>query len=138
MEVQLIKTDKKFAFKADNGELQFDVCASPSMEEGNVGFRPMQLVLEGLAGCMAIDILQILYKQRQVVEAFTLKVKGNRVDTIPSVFESIELLVEVSGQIDEKKLQRAISLSEDKYCSVHKMLEPTVEISTTYSINHGA
>ena len=138
MEVTLTKTDKKFAFVADNGELQFDVCASPSLEEGNVGFRLMQLILEGVAGCMAIDILQILYKQRQKVDSFRVRVIGDRVDPIPQVFKAIQLVVEVEGEVDDKKLQRAISLSEDKYCSVHKMIEPTVDISTTYTINHGA
>ena len=110
-------------FIADNGVYQFNISSSPNLEEGNIGFSPMELVLEGLAGCMSVDIMMILNKQRQVVESYQVFVKGNRVDDIPRVFESIDMLVEIEGDILPKKIQRAIDLSAEKYCSVLKMLE---------------
>ena len=122
-------------FIADNGVYQFNISSSPNLEEGNIGFSPMELVLEGLAGCMSVDIMMILNKQRQVVESYQVFVKGNRVDDIPRVFESIDMLVEIEGDILPKKIQRAIDLSAEKYCSVLKMLEKAAKINIQFKLN---
>ena len=94
----------------------------------------MEMVLMGVAGCSAVDLLLILGKQRQEPEDVNISVKANRVDEIPSVFSDIHVHFEVSGKVDEKKLIRAASLSLDKYCSVAKMLSPTVEITHSISL----
>lgn len=122
-------------FIADNGVYQFNISSSPNLEEGNIGFSPMELVLEGLAGCMSVDIMMILNKQRQVVESYQVFVKGNRVDDIPRVFESIDMLVDIQGDILPKKIQRAIDLSAEKYCSVLKMLEKAANINIQFKLN---
>lgn len=122
-------------FIADNGVYQFNISSSPNLEEGNIGFSPMELVLEGLAGCMSVDIMMILNKQRQVVESYQVFVKGNRVDEIPRVFESIDMLVDIEGDILPKKIERAIDLSAEKYCSVLKMLEKAAKINIQFKLN---
>lgn len=138
MKVILKKTENKFSFVASNEVSQFDVCASESLEKGNSGFRPMELVLEGLAGCMSIDVLSILYKQRQVVSKFEVEVDAVRAEEVPSIFETIRIHIAISGNIAIDKLERAIELSETKYCSVHKILEPTAKISTSYTLKNEA
>ena len=135
MEVSLRKTAADMEFIADNGVYQFNISSSPNLEEGNIGFSPMELVLEGLAGCMSVDIMMILNKQRQVVESYQVFVKGNRVDDIPRVFESIDMLVDIQGDILPKKIQRAIDLSAEKYCSVLKMLEKAAKINIQFKLN---
>ena len=83
----------------------------------------------GLAGCSSMDLLLILSKQRQNPEDIDVTVKGTRVDEIPAVYSDIHMHFEVSGEVSEKKLQKAADLSVEKYCSVVKMLSPTVKIT---------
>lgn len=136
MEISIKKTEKNYQFYANNGEVDIPICASPSMEEGLIGFRPMQLILVSLGGCMSIDVMNILLKQRQQIDAYEVKVKADRVDEIPAIFKSIIIEIHISGKVKEKKLQEAIQLSEEKYCSVHKILGYTAEITTKYFLNH--
>lgn len=138
MRVTLKKTEKRFAFEASNDKATLAVCASEQLENGNVGFRPMELILEGLAGCMSIDVLSILYKQRQEVQEFRVDVEAKRSNEIPSIFKSIKLHISVVGRVSIDKLEKAIHLSETKYCSVHKILEPTAKISTSYTLKNEA
>ena len=89
----------------------------------------MDMVLMGLAGCAAIDVLLILQKGRFNVESCNIQVLGKRVQNeIPKVFSDILLLFSISGDIPTKRLEQAISLSVEKYCSVAKMLRPNVSI----------
>ena len=108
------------------------------MELGGDGYgpRPMQLVLMALGGCTSIDVLSILQKQRQAVEAYRIEVDGQRAEgQIPKVFTAIHLLYDLTGDLDPAKVQRAIDLSLEKYCSVTRMLESTVSITYTYRVN---
>ena len=92
--------------------------------------RPMELVLAGLGGCTAMDIVSTLRKQRQRVRDITITVDGTRADGIPSVFTDIVLTYRVVGtNLSEKAVHRAVSLSAETYCSVSKMLAPTVNIT---------
>ncbi len=96
----------------------------------NLGARPMEVVLAGLGGCSAIDVMSILKKSRQHASHCEIEITANRADTLPAVFTRIHLLYRISGQqLDQKKVQRAISLSMDKYCSVTRMLEKTAAMS---------
>ena len=135
MEISIKKTKKDFAFIADNDEVKILLCAGPQLEEGNTGFRPMQMILASLGGCMSIDIMMILKKQRQEVHTYEVKVKGDRVDDTPKVFHHIIIEVHVTGKVKEEKLKQAIKLSEEKYCSVHHMLNKAVKIETKYFLN---
>jgi putative redox protein len=99
------------------------------------GLTPMELVLIGLAGCTAMDVVSILAKKRQPVTNLQVKVDAERAEEHPKVYTKLHLTYVAYGEgIDEKALSRAIQLSEDRYCSVQAMLKPTAEISSSYEI----
>ncbi len=102
-----------------------------SAELGGTGerFRPMEAVLASLAGCSGIDVVKILTQQKEPLQGLTITVDGERADAVPAVFTKIHLRFEIRGNVAENKAERAVALSADKYCSVAKMLEPTVAIT---------
>jgi putative redox protein len=91
----------------------------------NRGPRPMELMLMGLGGCAAFDVVHILRKSRQPVLNCVAELRAERVDAVPAVFETIHLHFIVSGRasLSDKQVARAVSLSAEKYCSVSIMLE---------------
>jgi putative redox protein len=97
---------------------------------GEQGLTPTQLLLSSLAGCMAVDVLMILEKGRVPVEALEMEAIGQRAETIPKRFVSLELVYRVKGpsEEDRPKLERAIELSRDKYCSVLHTLDPKIAL----------
>ena len=96
---------------------------SPETGGNDFGVRPMQMVLMGLGGCSAIDIVMILKKQRQVVEGFSIKIEGEREKgKEPSLWENVKVVFELRGNIDPEKAARACELSMNKYCSVAETL----------------
>lgn len=100
------------------------------------GVSPMQLVAMALAGCSGIDIIDILAKGRQRLEAFEAEVDARRAEGQPAaVFTHIHLSYRLSGELEPAKARRAIELSLEKYCSVAKMLEKTAVITYSLSIN---
>ena len=112
-----------------------DMDGSPQIGGENKGFRPMQAVLASLAGCSSRDIISILQKQKEGIRDYEVEITGTRAeDKIPAVFTDIHILFKVFGTVNEEKLQRAIELSMTKYCSVTKMLEPTVNITHSYTL----
>jgi putative redox protein len=103
--------------------------------EGKIGTSPMELVLVGLAGCTASDVIGILKKKRQAVSGFEVRVTAERAESPPRVYTRIELEYVVRGQgVAPKAVEQAIQLSERKYCSVSAMLAHTAEITTRYRI----
>lgn len=125
-----------FHLEAKNGTgrtLQMD--ASPAIGGADAGFRPMETVLAGLAGCSGVDILTILKRGRQEVKTFSVKVTAERAETDPKVFTKIDLHFALTGDITEKRLEQAVSLSMEKYCSVAAMLNKTAKINATYKLN---
>jgi putative redox protein len=93
--------------------------ADPSVGGDNDGFRPTELLLVGLAGCTAMDVISILAKKKQAVASFEVKAHGERAPQDPKRFTSfiVEYLLKGDG-IDPDAVERAVQLSEDKYCSV--------------------
>jgi putative redox protein len=90
----------------------------------NLGMRPMELMLMSVGACSSVDVISILKKARQEVEDCVVEVDGERADAVPAVFERIYLHFKVSGKsLDEQKVNRAIELSADKYCSASIMLK---------------
>ena len=83
-----------------------------------------------LAGCMAIDVLMILEKSRVPVDSLEVETIGTRADSMPKRYESIQLVYQLAGPSDDDqpKLDRAIELSRDKYCSVLHTLDPGIEL----------
>jgi|SRR6056297_475375 len=117
----------------DNATLQMD--GSGDIGGINGGFRPMQMLLAAAGGCSAIDIVGILKKQRQNPDSMTIEVEGTRVQKgTYSEFSAIHMHYIFTGDLDEKKVEKAIELSVTKYCSVSKTLEKTAKITTSFVI----
>lgn len=100
-----------------NNTMQIDI---PVDQGGNgKGMRPMQTVLAALCGCSAVDVVSILKKQKQELTGFKILVDGEREHgKEPSVWETVDLVFELTGNIEPNKGFRAVKLSVDKYCSV--------------------
>lgn len=125
MRIELKRLDDAFHFEAisETGNVaQMD--AGENIGGHNKGVRPMQMLLMGLGGCSAIDIVLILKKQKQVIEDFTISIDGERQEgKEPSLWETVQVHFKFKGQIDKDKAERAVQLSMEKYCSVSKTLE---------------
>ncbi len=104
-------------------------------EGGGTGFSPMEVLLVSLAGCTAMDVISILKKKRQDVTSFEVRAHGLRADDHPKIYTDITLEYVVRGHgVDPKAIERAIELSETKYCSVAGMLKKAANITTTFRI----
>jgi len=115
---------------ASGGEVQMGTL------EGKPGVSPMELVLVGVAGCTAMDIVNILTKKRQNLERLEVGVRGLRADTHPKIYTDIEITYHLWGEgLDTKAIEQAIQLSEEKYCSVSAMLRGNSKISTQYVLH---
>jgi putative redox protein len=122
--IELTRVQGDFGFEAKdaNGNV-VRMDSNPESGGKNFGARPMQLLLMGMGGCAGIDIVSILKKQRQVVEGFDMKIEGEREAGVePSLWKSINVIFELTGNIDLEKARKACALSMDKYCSVAETL----------------
>lgn len=124
-----------------SGGLAFDgVCGSGHTlrmdGQGNVtGFSPMELVLVGLAGCTAMDVIDILRKKRQAVTKLVVHVQGTQTEQHPKVYTDIQIEFVVRGHaMDPQAVDRAIALSQTKYCPVSAMLSKSVTIRCSHRI----
>jgi putative redox protein len=97
---------------------------------------PMELVLIGLCGCTASDVVGILRKKREKFTGLEVRAAAERADGYPAVYTSIHLTYLVHGEVSRKAMEDAVRLSKDKYCSVSAMLAKTARI--TYAIEHVA
>lgn len=129
MKLSLSRTSGLFGLTLTNslGE-QIQLNAAPAIGGEEKDFRPMELVAGALAGCSSIDVLNILNKQRLNPNVFEVSIEAERRDEIPATFKRIHLEFRVSNDVPQDKLERAIQLSMEKYCSVTKILEPTCDI----------
>ena len=124
IEVTLNLVNGEFGFEAKDS-FGHSVHTDTSAENGgtNSGVRPMQLLLMGLGSCSGIDIVSILKKQKQQIRDFKMHLKGQREkDKVPALWETVHMVFELTGDIDEEKANRACALSVDKYCSVAETL----------------
>lgn len=135
MKITLQRLNDAVHFEAKNEEgntLHLD--GSPNIGGEGKGFRPMQALLMSLAGCSGMDVVSLLAKMRQPLEDIRVEVVGNRVDAVPAIFDKIHLQFFLKGDLDDEKVDKAISKSVDKYCSVARMLEKTVEITWSVEV----
>ena len=126
------------SFKATSGTghtVQLD--GPPDHVGHDRGPRPMEILLIGVGGCSSFDVMSILKKSRQDVTACHAELEAERADAVPSVFTRIHLHFVVTGHnLKEKQVERAVSLSAEKYCSASIMLgKAGVEISHSYEIH---
>jgi putative redox protein len=131
MKVKVDLKDDAYSMEATNEDgLKIVMDGSQEIGGNNTGMRPMQVVLSGVGGCSAIDMLSILRKQREPVEGLEIALEADRkpLDEA-SVFSKIHIVYTVIGQVNLAKAEKAMRLSLDKYCSVSKMIEKTAEIT---------
>ena len=101
----------------------------------DMGIRPMEMLLLGVGGCTAFDVVSILKKSRQAIVDCEVRVDSERAEEIPKVFTQIHIHFIVSGKgLDPGKVEKAVNLSADKYCSASKMLGKTAEITHDFEI----
>lgn len=95
---------------------------------------PMELVLVGLCGCTATDVVSILHKKRELFTSLEVHAEAEQAHEPPKVFTSIRLVYKVRGNVSKKAMEDAVRLSKEKYCSVSAMLEKTAAI--TFAIEY--
>lgn len=101
----------------------------------NIGMRPMEMVLVGMGGCTAFDVVSILQKARQPITDCRVELTAERADEIPKVFTRIHVHFIVHGHgLKEAQVERAVKLSAEKYCSASIMLGKTAEITHDFEI----
>lgn len=124
-----IRREGHIRFRAENAAGQVvHTDGSPANGGSDDGFRPMELVLVAVADCAAIDVVLILEKARQPLADLRIVVEGERVDGVPAPFHTIRMHFTAVGAVDPARLERAVRLGVEKYCSVGVMLAPTVRI----------
>ena len=126
----------KLAFEATtNSGHRVIMDSSPDVGGENKGPRPMEMILMGLGSCSSIDVIMILEKARQDVKACRVEIDSTRADEVPKVFTDIHLHYVIEGNnIDPKKVERALALTAEKYCSASIMLSHTVNITHDYEL----
>jgi len=123
-----------FSGSSDSG-FSINLGASESVGGKDDGFRPLELVLTGLIGCTAMDVISILQKKRQQVTAFEVTASAERANDHPKVFTSVEINYRITGtDIDENAVQRAIELSETRYCPAQAMFKDVFPMKLSYEI----
>ncbi|MES2662778.1 MAG: OsmC family protein [Pseudomonadota bacterium] len=125
----------KFLGKTGDGhEVLMD--GPPQFGGENAGPRPMEMVLLGLGGCASFDVIHILGKSRESPVSCEVELTAERADTVPAVFTHIHMHFKVSGvKLKESAVEKAVTLSAEKYCSVSKMLrDGNVKVDFSYEV----
>ncbi|WP_025762285.1 OsmC family protein [Dyadobacter tibetensis] len=139
MKIEMVRVDDAFHFEGTgSSSIKVHTDGSPEIGGQNAGVRPMELLLMGLASCSAIDVVLILKKQRQEITDFRIVADGDRTEeegTKRSPFRTIHLTFRLKGvDLDESKINRAINLSMEKYCSATAQLEALATITHSVEI----
>ncbi len=133
-----IKWVEDVTFLGESGSEHTVTMDGPPEEGGkNRGVRPMEMLLLGMGGCTAFDVVHILRKARQPVTDCVVELEAERASQPPKVFTSIHVHYRVKGpDLTEAQVKRAVDLSTDKYCSASIMLAKTARITHDYEIVH--
>jgi putative redox protein len=131
-----IKWVEKATFLGESGSGHSVVMDGPPESGGrDIGIRPMEMLLIGMGGCTAFDVVMILQRARQAVTDCVVEVSAERSDEVPRVFTSIHVHFVVSGNdLSDKQVARAVQLSAEKYCSASIMLGKAADITHDYEI----
>ena len=120
--------------KSDSGHT-ITMDGPPESGGENLGVRPMEMLLLGVAGCTMIDVVTTLKKMRQDLSHLETKINAERATDHPKVFTNIHIQFILKGQnLDEKKVDKAITLSAEKYCSASIMLGETATITHDFEV----
>ncbi len=137
MSKQQVKVDwlENMAFEADvNGhKIVLDAAAAVGGEDR--GPRPKPLMLTALAGCTGMDVVSILKKMRVELDGFNVVVEGDLTDEHPKQFYKMHVIYEFTGKnLPLEKLQKAVSLSEERYCGVSALYKKAIELTSEIKI----
>ncbi len=135
MKLHLKQCEKPYVFdlKNENGTI-CKIDSSKDIGGKNKGLTPMELLAGALAACISIDVLMILNKQHIEPKKYAVSVDATKKNSVPSPFEKIHLVFSIDAEIDLLKVERAIQLSIDKYCSVKESLNPEIIITSEIKI----
>jgi len=135
MKVTLNRVEKDYHFEA-KGASGIPINIDTTLDGPSKGASPMELILMGIASCNAIDVVNILKKQKQEISSYNIEIEGGRKDLgTAKPFETAHLKIYLEGDIEGKKALRAVNLSFEKYCSVSLTLGNQVKISSSVFVN---
>ncbi len=135
MTIQINRLDDAFHFEASNEDgLSVHVDGAAAIGGHNAGMRPMQLLLAAIGTCSVFDILIILKKQRQIVEDVKITVTGKRADAVPAPFTDIAIKFTFFGDLKPEKVEKAVEMGVEKYCSVGATFDKSVCVTHTFEI----
>lgn len=137
MEINLVRKSGKFNFEAQNsGGFTVDLDAKPEIGGEGKGFRPMEMLLIGLGGCSGIDVVNVLTKQKEPLDDVKISIKATRKDQeTPPIFDVINIHFDLYGTLSVQKVERALAMTFEKYCSVSNILERSATLNYTYTIH---
>ena len=137
MKITLKRVDDAFNMRAED-ELGHEVFMDSSVSIGghNKGVRPMHMLIMGLGGCAAIDVIMILQKQRQQIADFAIALEAEREEgKEPNLWKKVQVTFRLNGKVDQQKAEKAVALSMEKYCSVAETLRKAgTQISWTTEV----
>lgn len=122
----------RFTGKSGLGE----IAMASGGEETGLGPSPTEVLLMALGGCTGIDIVTILVKMRQPLQGLRIEVVGHKEEEHPQRFIRYEVVYHLRGALDEKRVRRAVELSEQKYCSVGATLSASAPITSRFVIEN--
>ena len=136
IKIEIDRLNEAFHFEATNENgVAVHMDASPEIGGTNQGMRPMQMLLAALGGCSAIDLVNILKKQKQPLEDIKITVTGAREPgAIPSLYRQVHAHFKLYGNIDSDKTAKAVDLAVDKYCSVARTLSAHAQVTHSFEI----
>ena len=130
MDMELTRIEAPYVFELNaQNNLKLVMDSSESLEGKNRGMTPMQLLLGGLMGCMSIDIMLVLKKQKMSPKVYRVEADATKKDGVPTPYDKIHLKISIDKEIDLKRVHRAVDLSLNKYCSVRASLHPDISVS---------
>jgi putative redox protein len=120
------------------GDLRFRGRAGPAAvvvdSDGSAGPSPVQALALALAGCMSVDVVHILERGRQPLRGLRARLRGERAPEDPHRLVRVDLRFDVTGEVAPDKVERAIALSREKYCSVWHSLRQDIEFTTSFEV----
>jgi len=138
MEINLVRKSGKFNFEAENESgFKVELDAKKAIGGEGKGFRPMEMLLIGLGGCSGIDMVNVLTKQKEPLDDVKIQIKATRKDEeMPPIFDVIGIHFDLYGALNTQKVERALALTFDKYCSVSNIIGRSATINFTYTIHN--
>jgi putative redox protein len=134
LEAKVVLTDAKAGGRQFVGRSGSGHAIVMDDSEGNTGPKPVELALLALGGCTAFDVISILRKMRQHVTGYEVELHAEQHGEPPQVFTRVEIKHRLRGSVSAEAVEKAIHLSESKYCSVGAMIGKTAQIDTSFEI----